>query len=518
MSGKITNYTNVDTKKTGSYTVTIGSKVKQRGDDGYDEDYDLRTNPDKLDARYTIKSVDSDADFSTARPSWSGQLAVSEATGLIRRGVSTSTGDFEDLRTRYSGITPVRSLYNPIHQPILHKFTFDGTAGEDDWNDHTSNCTFETDTEFVRSGKNSVQSLKVTRGSSATASWFQQNLSAPVDCTNGLAVLEFYVHPGTEGQNDYFLPESGSWSIALYISDGSSFTNFWNHTVWQSGVANNCYIPGWHRVYLVPSKKSATGTDPRPTLQTVRIRFDGSDASITPSVTFDSLTFYAAQPKPTLEIHWDDCFDDSFEAACYMHARGLTGTFAVVPNNVGNTGICTLSQLKIMRDMGHLIVNHCYSIGDKASFEAASTQEVKDEIRRAADWMVDNGFYEGANYFVVPGGGRRQDEEEIYADLDYVRFVNRTQPAGTSTYPVHDPKFAHCTSVNDTVVGGSSTQYANIKSENSHAVMIWHLLNSSGHPTSEDFKSFLDTVASDKSSNLVNVHTVRDRFLGVDNW
>jgi len=128
-------------------------------------------------------------------------------------------------------------------------------------------------------------------------------------------------------------------------------------------------------------------------------------------VTIDQVRFFKKPTTtPRYALTYDDGTTTDWAVAQYLASKGLVGSFFIVPSLIGTAGYLTLAQLRAMKDMGHGIYNHSWTHAYWVT-AALSLAERRAEFRKARDWMVDNGFGQGAHVFAVPGGSGEWDQD-----------------------------------------------------------------------------------------------------------
>jgi len=130
--------------------------------------------------------------------------------------------------------------------------------------------------------------------------------------------------------------------------------------------------------------------------------------SSTPQVIMDRLMIFRYQHQsnefsPIVINTFDDTLLDQYDAAAYLSAKGMVGTFYTIGRSVGGDWgtVLTLRQLQDMYWAGHLIANHTWE--HPMPFDALSPQEQIYQILQMQQWMCENGFGDGARIIATPG-------------------------------------------------------------------------------------------------------------------
>ncbi|MCK4578855.1 MAG: polysaccharide deacetylase family protein, partial [Candidatus Marinimicrobia bacterium] len=125
------------------------------------------------------------------------------------------------------------------------------------------------------------------------------------------------------------------------------------------------------------------------------------------SICFDDLRYDPAGKAKCIL-----CFDDTYanvydNAKPKMDTNGQAGVAFICSNSVGGAGILTKAQLTTMQTAGWDISNHTKThmhIGGAG----CSQVMMEEEIDVAHEWLVDNGFSDGARFFAYPYGEYNQ--------------------------------------------------------------------------------------------------------------
>lgn len=256
-----------------------------------------------------------------------------------------------------------------------------------------SGVSVSTDVDKVIEGASSTK-LTFTTSGKATITFptlITFNNNAPV------FHLRFYLH-------EDWGPNVQSMTVYTSSDPNSNMTNqkySW-HPMYAYGRAG--VRQGWNTFTFSP--RTAQGkfysdnwADGLAKLQFVVTPLSGK----TVNITLDSL-WTEGDGIPKLLITFDDGWATAYQNALpYMNQKGIRATMYTVPSFVGQPGYMTLAQLKEMQDAGWCIANHTYNHLHYLD-DGLTVQQGGDEAERAAEWLINNGFKDGAYHLAYPYG------------------------------------------------------------------------------------------------------------------
>jgi len=152
-------------------------------------------------------------------------------------------------------------------------------------------------------------------------------------------------------------------------------------------------------------------TVPRPATGKVMIQFDDAHS-----------TDYT-EALPTLAEH-------DYPAVTFINPHYVEG--AADNEERGGFSRVTVDQTHELHDAGWTIANHTWSHADLADLSRAEQDE---EIRRGKEWLMDQGFETGAQYFAYPFGSYTETTLELAADSHKINYAGGYPVQG---YTVND--------------------------------------------------------------------------------
>lgn len=139
-------------------------------------------------------------------------------------------------------------------------------------------------------------------------------------------------------------------------------------------------------------------------------------------------------PRPDtgkVMIQFDDTHDTDYtEGLSTLDEYGYTATTFINPGRVGEDGRLSLEQLEELQDAGWTIGSHSYSHPELTTLSDA---EQEAEIADAKQWLVDNGFEEGAEYFAYPFGDYDATTLDLVEEHHEIGFAGGYSVQGYNT-------------------------------------------------------------------------------------
>jgi hypothetical protein len=141
----------------------------------------------------------------------------------------------------------------------------------------------------------------------------------------------------------------------------------------------------------------------------IQSRFDDD---VSGEFWIDSLYLTPLPETPVLTVHWDDGYVSQYtEGFPIQQEYGIPATTFVNPATVGRDDErISVDQLHELQDAGWDVSSHLYYHDDLTEL---SPEEQEAGIRDAKEWLIENGFEEGAEYFAYPYGEHDQSSYDL---------------------------------------------------------------------------------------------------------
>jgi peptidoglycan/xylan/chitin deacetylase (PgdA/CDA1 family) len=212
----------------------------------------------------------------------------------------------------------------------------------------------------------------------------------------------------------------GLW---LYFPDISKSTDFWislyseavgaKYFSYKINYTYKSCRNGWNWVVLNSTQFTNNNGAVWADIQRIKFRMSIATGE-TASFTLGGV-YVNPDMTPKLIINFDDCYDSVYTKALPMFtAAGVRGTFYVVQDMVGDSGMCTLAQLQAIYAAGWDICNHTLS---HAHLSTLTVSEIEAEVGGCTDWLLAQGFTRSAYHLSYPYGERSKVIIDTVADL-----------------------------------------------------------------------------------------------------
>lgn len=201
--------------------------------------------------------------------------------------------------------------------------------------------------------------------------------------------LCYFRHVATQGDNP-----------TLYFCSDAAFANYIRYKLIYTPYASL----GWNCFHFHQSQMIDDGSSPN-LAAIIRFRCRQVPPAAARNVNFDSL-YLGMAGVPAIYFQFEDCRAPHYDAAVYMAAHNMRGTFSIVSDLVGMGGRLTWAQLRSMESMGHCIIN---ATKDHTSMGGMAEAAQEAELTNCRDAGLANGIWTGANannwrYMSYPSG------------------------------------------------------------------------------------------------------------------
>ena len=149
---------------------------------------------------------------------------------------------------------------------------------------------------------------------------------------------------------------------------------------------------------------------------------------------------------PKVVLTFDDGYENIFTTAFpIMQQYGIVGTIYLNENLVGTEGRLTLAELHILHDAGWIIANHTPDHTDLITGSTTgldptgvtlTVDQIKTIVQSGMDWLIANGFGDGADHFALPWGQYNDNVLEALRELGVK--TDRTVMLRYTTTPADD--------------------------------------------------------------------------------
>ena len=201
--------------------------------------------------------------------------------------------------------------------------------------------------------------------------------------------------------------------------------------------------------------------------------------------------------KPKVLVVFDDGNVAQYNIAFqYMQTKGIPGTIYVNGNNIGQSGILSLSNLLDMNEAGWILANHAYI---HQNFQSLTDEEISNLISDQINFLVSNGLTNGAYHLAYPGGYSAQNIYDIMNDLGiisgrtiYGNLVDNLNSLNLYQIPAY-------TIVNTDTVSTVKGYVDDAIATDSTIILLFHNIKDSNTSQYEyltsDFKNIIDYIA-----------------------
>ena len=362
------------------------------------------------------------------------------------------------------------------------------------------------DTDNVVCGEAAARSLKYTKAQTTYAIGFMTHtLASSTDVRTGAGnapwlLLRYYLHDGA-GLAAY----TQITGMEVRINSGAgNWTDYF--TVTMDGLARR---PGW-RTSIVPLNRATTGAG-SPSWQTitaVRVRMLTDSTASLPAVTFDQVSFIEPfVTKPTLAITLDDAVTTQREFFAYLASKHVPFTLYMCPARIGTAGYITVAELRRLQASGVLIGNHAWNHEFWVT-DSMAWPSIKRSVTRATEWMVENGFGEGARLFANPGGTANWKDHEI-TDALLGTYLDQMRATGEYYNPRHHQLYRTDLLFTQQFDSHDTTVLTDLAAAGSGGIAVvgFHGTTSISFA---NFQTFIDAAVASRDAGTIQLVTAKD--------
>ncbi|WP_143095513.1 polysaccharide deacetylase family protein [Halopelagius inordinatus] len=258
-----------------------------------------------------------------------------------------------------------------------------------------------------------VQSARLVATKDQPRAWICRRFEDGLDLSD--RDLSLAVHPGEDDTR------ATQFRVQLLAPDRDNRVEMW-HPV--GGVR------GWVRLDFGPTE--FVGDPDLTDVREVRIQtWVGGGTAV--SCNVDELRTTPKLSEPTVVLTFDDIHTTQYENAFpIMQKYGFPGVAGVIPWLTDEPVRLGADRLAEMRDAGWDVVSHPQ--GEKA-LPAYSVEKQEEMLRTSKQWLVDNGFEDGARFILWPLGRADEATLDLGAKYHYMGFLGGRCPSGRITGP-----------------------------------------------------------------------------------
>lgn len=322
----------------------------------------------------------------------------------------------------------------------------------------------------------------------------------------------------------YDFSSTNLFSCWLYIDDvsklyQSGFTLFLIYTgstdYFSYSVTGSNLRTGWNRIVFKRSDCAVGNGNPSWVSPVTQIRIRTLSLSgQTVNMTVDDFRI-GRYERPKVIVTFDDGnATDYTEAFAYMQPLGLKGVCYVPGENVGATNQITLSQMQEMYSAGWDMGNHSYTHVDLTTL---TEEEVKEEIRLDAEYLINNGMPRAAYMLAWPFSALNDTVMEWVRQAGIV--VARTGANGINSHERQEKLKLYRGSVSSTMTVGDLTAYVDTVVERG-GLLIYNFhdirtVEATTDVTQATFRAVMDYLKVKVNQGVLDVVTISEWYDGL---
>jgi peptidoglycan/xylan/chitin deacetylase (PgdA/CDA1 family) len=301
--------------------------------------------------------------------------------------------------------------------------------------------------------------------------------------------------------------------LTLYLFSGGT-ANFYSGKL-VTAPANRPYLneDEWATLTYNLGDLKATGT-PSPTNITgvqLRVVDDGTG----PVETYwNGISLIEKPSNGVISVTMDDGWLSQYtEARRIMDKYGFAGTAYIIADVIGvdPARYMTLEQLKKLRDVnGWDISAHAGTLAvHNKRFDMVSSEELIQDMAIMRNWLVSNGFQDGAGHIAYPGGGYNSSVLEIMK-----RFFSSGRSISEETHETFPPADQHRLRIvnvlNTMTIEEFKAQVDKCYSNNTWLILCYHQFTTPAEFSTQVTPASFDAQMAYIASKGVPVRTVGD--------
>lgn len=259
-----------------------------------------------------------------------------------------------------------------------------------------------------------VQSVRLTATKDQLRTWMYRRFDEGIDLSD--RDLSLAVDPG-EGET-----RANQFRLQLLAPDRDNRVEMW-HPVGGLG--------GWVRLDFGPTE--FVGDPDLTDVREIRIQtWAGNEKAV--SCNVDELRTTPKLPEPVVVITFDDGNATQYNNAFpVMQKYGFPGVAGVIPWLTENANRIGADRLAEMRDAGWDIVSQPQG---QQALPAYPPEKREEMLRTSKQWLVDNGFEDGARFVIWPLGQADEATLDLGAKYHTMGFLGGRCPSGYVTGPL----------------------------------------------------------------------------------
>ena len=213
----------------------------------------------------------------------------------------------------------------------------------------------------------------------------------------------------------------------------------------------------------------------------------------------DSVYLVPVPETPKLMIQWDDGFESQYtEALPIQREYDIPSTTFVNTANLGN-GRLSVEQLTELQDHGWDVSSHLMT---HENLTELSEQEQDAQLRGAQDWLISNGFEQGAQFFSYTYGTYDQSSYDLVEEYHTYAMVGGDPGYGLPHNPAHVGRSSERSLESAQAYIDTLVQWGGI------GALFWHELP--GETPLDEFDTIMQYIHERREAGELDVITLSD--------